>query len=157
MPNSITGQGTDVTGTITAHQLQTPKTIKGTSYDWEAIWKNATFPNIDTERYVSFYGWSATTSPLENNYNLYQLATPTRVQLGLTTYTAYFNMPTSYPVTGEQLEFQVEAATPLPESPMFNTANLPSGQTPEVPWAAGLPLMGLAVGGWFWKRQTLGS
>ena len=32
--------------------------------------------------------------------------------------------------------------------------SLPYGNLPEVPWAAGLPLVGLAVGGWWWRRPA---
>ncbi len=35
------------------------------------------------------------------------------------------------------------------------TGALPYGQLPEVPWAAGLPLLGLGAGVWLWKRQSM--
>jgi hypothetical protein len=39
-------------------------------------------------------------------------------------------------------------------SPITVLSELPYGQLPEVPWAAGLPLVGLGVGMWLWKRQS---
>lgn len=86
VPNP-SGGATDVTGTITAHQLKTPTTISGTSYDWEAVWSNATMPagvlvGNSFETFVNLYGWSAATkTPTLFNYNLYQpLSTPQLAQ-----------------------------------------------------------------------------
>jgi hypothetical protein len=31
--------------------------------------------------------------------------------------------------------------------------NVPYGQLPEVPWAAGIPLVGLAASAWMWRRR----
>lgn len=39
-------------------------------------------------------------------------------------------------------------------SPITTLSELPYGQLPEVPWAAGLPLVGLGAGMWLWKRQS---
>ncbi len=86
-------------------------------------------PLGSSRAFGDLYGWKTGTSPTLFNNNLYQpFATLTQVQSGTATYTAYFNIPKSYPKTGETL---------------------------EVPLAAGLPFLGLAVGGWFWTRQAL--
>lgn len=151
---------TDVTGSISVQQLTTPKTISGTQYNWEATWSDATMPTgVPTGNLgaaVDLYGWEDGTTPSLFSDNILVTPTPATAQSGRATYTAYFNMPSSYPKTGEMLEFTVQWYRPaMPESPMFNTANVPTGQTPEVPWAAGLPLLGLAAGGWLWKRQAM--
>ena len=151
---------TDVTGNIAVQQLTTPKTISGTQYDWKATWSNATMPSgVPTGNLgaaAELFGWEDGTTPSLFSGNIFLTPTPGTAQSGTATYTAYFNMPASYPKTGEMLEFTVESyTTAMPESPMFNTADLPTGQMPEVPWAVGLPLVGLAVGGWLWKRQAL--
>ena len=39
-------------------------------------------------------------------------------------------------------------------SPITPLSELPYGQMPEVPWAAGLPLVGLGAGAWLSKRQS---
>ena len=153
------GGTTDITGSIAVQQLTTPKTIDGTPYDWEAIWSNATMPKgVPTGRFgaaVDLFGWKDGTTPSLFNGNMFLTPTPGTAQAGTATYTLYFNMPASYPKTGEMLEFTVESYLPtMPESPMFNTADVPTGQMPEVPWAAGVPVLGLGMGALLWRRAA---
>ncbi len=116
---------------------------------WKATWTwqgLTTFPGPLPP--IFLWGWEGTHVKGMPAANLGPGLGETAATQSGDTVTIDFTAPPSYPQNPEVVQF----------SAMFGEMGLgpvsPVGQLPEVPWAAGLPLVGLApLGVWAWRRR----
>ena len=116
---------------------------------WQAVW---TWPGLTTFPgslpLIVLWGWEGTHVKGIPAANLGPGPDETVATQSGDTVTIDFTAPPSYPKHPEVVQF----------SAMLGEMGLgpvsPVGQLPEVPWAAGLPLVGLApLGLWAWRRR----
>lgn len=118
---------------------------------WQASWtwqKLGNFPGPIPP--IFLWGWEGTHVKGIPAANLGPGPDETAATQSGDTVTIDFTPPLSYPKHPEVVQF----------SAVFGEMGLgpvsPVGQLPEVPWAAGLPLVGLApLGVWAWRRRVV--
>ncbi|MCY0879320.1 MAG: hypothetical protein OWU84_10310 [Firmicutes bacterium] len=172
--NSSSSQGIEAESTttleITSVQLisGSTSTTPPTGPELEVTVSDLVLPSSTAHGPAGNYTLTATlTNGSNHSISLNQAPPPTSItSSSSTTETFYFNLPAIPNGSWSNASFandtltvnEVQGTGPKAQtvasgSTTFPSSGLPVGQTPEVPWAAGIPLVALGIAGFLFYRQ----